>query len=345
MSLAPSGRFWKGDKHLELAAVVVVPAKNDFEVIHAPQPHVLPRPGISRPLYSSLLPILGNDVLRTWTDRVHKLGVQSFWLTHDPHDENKSYKALDDLAKQGVEQLLMIRLKSYAEMDLADLVRFHCQRRNSVTEVHDSRGQLGVCVLDHLALPAASKLELPYRSTGSECIPYSFRGYAKRILSATERQELVGDSLTGACAMRPFGNEIREQVWVGKNVSLASSAKVIGPTYIGDRTIIRPGAIIGPFASVECDCVVDYGTSVEQSTVLPHTYLAPGLLIRNALVDGRYLEDLSFGAVVDLHPAGLADRMQRRESDLQAASDVLAMTDSYALDLPPSSPEWRQVQL
>jgi carbonic anhydrase/acetyltransferase-like protein (isoleucine patch superfamily) len=345
MSLAPSGRFWKGDKHLELAAVVVVPAKNDFG-IHAPQPHVLPHPGISRPLYSSLLPILGNDVLRTWTDRVHKLGVQSFWLTHSPHDNSEAYKALGGLAKQGVERLLMIKLKSYAEMDLADLLRFHCQRQNSVTEVHDSRGQLGVCVLDHLALPATlEKFKPPYRPTGHECIPYPFRGYVKRILSATERQELVGDSLTGACAMRPFGTEIREQVWVGKDVSLASSAKIIGPTYIGDRTIVRAGAIIGPFTSVESDCVVDCGTTVEQSTVLPHTYLAPGLLIRNALVDGGYLEDLGCGAVVDLLPAGLADRMQRRESDLQASSDVLALAESYALGLPSSSPEWRKVQL
>jgi len=114
--------------------------------------------------------------------------------------------------------------------------------------------------------------------------------------------------------MRPAGTQIREQVWVGEGVNLAPSVRLIGPTYIGARTIVRAGATIGPFASVESDCVVDCGTSVERSTVLPQTYLAPGLLIRHALVDGGHLEDLAWGAVADLQPAGLGSRIQRRES-------------------------------
>jgi carbonic anhydrase/acetyltransferase-like protein (isoleucine patch superfamily) len=77
--------------------------------------------------------------------------------------------------------------------------------------------------------------------------------------------------------MRPLGTEIREQVWVGEGANLADSVRVIGPTYIGARTIVQAGATIGPFASVEHDCVVGCGTTVERSTVLPYTYLAPGL--------------------------------------------------------------------
>ncbi len=44
------------------------------------------------------------------------------------------WSALAEFARQGVERLLMIKLKSYAEMDLADLLRFHCESRNPVTE-------------------------------------------------------------------------------------------------------------------------------------------------------------------------------------------------------------------
>jgi hypothetical protein len=65
---------------------------------------------------------------------------------------------------------------------------------------------------------------------------------------------------------------------------------------------------------VEHDCVVDCGTTVEQSTVLPHTYLAPGLLIRNSQVDGRHLEHLRWGAVADLQPAQMGRRIQARGS-------------------------------
>ena len=59
---------------------------------------------------------------------------------------------------------------------------------------------------------------------------------------------------------------------------------------------------------------------MERSTVLPDTYLAPGLLIRNGLVDGRHLEHLGWGAVADLESAGLGSRIPRRGSRKQPFS-------------------------
>jgi carbonic anhydrase/acetyltransferase-like protein (isoleucine patch superfamily) len=315
---------------VELGAVVVVPAKEDFAAMSLAAININRAPSSpaaatedSRPFYSSRVPILGNDILLSWMDLVRKLGVGSLWLTSSSTDQGVPCSDLAGLARRGLDQLLVIKLKSYAEMDLADLVRFHCESRNPVTEAQDARGQLGVCLLDHLALHAGGeKHEFSCGASESERMPYQFRGYAKRIMSATERQELVGDALTAACAMRPLGTEIREQVWIGEGAKLAASVRVIGPAYIGDRTIVRAGATIGPFASVEHDCVVDCGTTVERSTVLPRTYLAPGLLIRHQLADGGYVEDLTCGIVADLRPAGLGSRIQRRETRQQAFSEA-----------------------
>jgi hypothetical protein len=258
--------------------------------------------------------------------------------------------ALAEFARQGVERLLVIKLKSYAEMDLADLLRFHCERRNPVTEAQDARGQLGVVcwIISRCARLGRNTNLLP--STDSGRTPYQFSGYAKRILSARERQELVGDGLTGPAPCARWGPRFASRCGSGRGES-RDSVRVIGPTYIGARTIVRAGATIGPFASVERDCVVDCGTTVERSTVLPDTYLAPGLLIRHGLVDGGYLEDLGWGAVADLQPAGLGSRIQRRESRRQAfsqtATDVL-LGQSEAkpsarwtwLRLPPWSQPW-----
>jgi carbonic anhydrase/acetyltransferase-like protein (isoleucine patch superfamily) len=337
---------------VELGAVVVVPAREDFLLTHEAQAHDLAVPKNSRPFYSSRMPILGNDVLRSWIERIRKLGVQSLWLTSNARDGSVDRSALAEFARQGVERLLVIQLQSYAEMDLADLLRFHCESRNPVTEAEDARGQLGVCLRDHLALRATGeKSEFLSAAPDSGQTRYQFRGYAKRILSAKERQELVADGLTGACAMRPMGTEIREQVWVGEGATLADSVRVIGPTYIGARTIVQAGATIGPFASVEHDCVVGCGTTVERSTVLPYSYLAPGLLIRHQLVDGGYLEDLSWGAVADLQPAGLGSRIQRPESRRQSfrESGVFsgagrASTRDFAPSTAASQP-WRRIQL
>jgi hypothetical protein len=175
-------------------------------------------------------------------------------------------------------------------------------------------------LLDQLALRATE--ENDHASTQDGRNAYDFNGYVKRILSANERQELVGDALTGACAMRPFGKQIREHVWVGEGVEIASSARVVGPTYIGERTIIRAGATIGPFASVERDCVVDCGATVQRSTVMPQTYLAAGVLIQNGVVDGGYLEHLGWETVVDLRPAGLGNRIPLRPARKPASCEV-----------------------
>ena len=339
---------------MELGAVVVVQAGGDDAATRRSEPQAMPTSENSRPLNSSRVPILGNDVLRSWMERIRKLGVSSVWLTSSPNDESVASSMLAGFAQQGVERLLVIKLKSYAELDLADLLRFHCDKRNPVTEAQDARGQLGISLLDHLALlTAGEKHALPGAATDSQRTAYEFNGYAKRILSASERQELVRDGLTGACAIRPLGTEIREQVWIGEGVKLADSARVIGPTYIGARTIVHAGATIGPFASVEPDCVVDCGTTVERSTVLPYTYLAPGLLIRRELVDGGYLENMGWGAVADLQPAGLGSRIhrlkERRQAFSKTATDVFSRAGRELargfVRSPTASQPWVQVQL
>jgi len=348
----------KGSTPVELSTVAVVPDIEDAAAARAVRPEA--HAGFENPLAlcSSRMAILGNDVLTSWADRVRRLGVRSLWLTSGGRDGSIEASKLAELVRQGVERLLLIRLKSYAEMDLADLLRFHSEKRNPVTEALDARGQLGVCLLDRAALHSTGeKQEHRSSSTPNECarIPYQFSGYAKRILSARERQELVGDAFTGACAMRPLGTQIREHVWAGEGVQIARSARIIGPVYLGARTTVCAGATIGPFVSVEHDCVVDCGTTVEHSTILPNTYLAPGLLIRNSQVDGRHLEHLGWEAVADLQPAGLGRRIQPRESRKPAFSAVekeaLSRPGnpfSFAWDLAASStlPQpWLQVQL
>jgi hypothetical protein len=338
---------------VELGAFVMVPGGDDFTGMREAQRHGLAAFENPRAPYSSRTPILGNDVLQSWMERVRKLGVQSLWLASGAGVEAAT-SALAEFARRGIERLLVIELKSYAEMDLADLLRFHCERRNPVTEAHDAGGQLGVRLLDRPALRAAGENhESGCSPTESAQTPYQFSGYAKRILSARERQELVGDGLTGACAMRPLGTQIRERVWIGEGAKVATSARVIGPTYIGAHTIVRAGATIGPLASVERDCVVDCGTTVERSTVLPHTYLAPGLLVRNGLVDGGHLEHLVWAVTADLESAGLGSRISRRRSRRQAftppPTDASSRGDNafppnFALSSTASQP-WLQVQL
>jgi carbonic anhydrase/acetyltransferase-like protein (isoleucine patch superfamily) len=334
---------------VDLAAVVTVPSAEDFGALSSSHSSASSKSSASsRTVNSPLMPILGNDVLRGWMDRIRKLGVRSLWLASSSQDRDMC-SALQAFARQGIERFLVIKLKSYAEMDLADLLAFHYERHSTVTEVHDSQGRLGVRVLSHPAPPTGGATCECCVAAESERTLYSFRGYAKRILSARERQDLVGDALTGTCALRPLGKEIGEHVWIGEGASVATSSRVIGPSYIGARTIIRAGATIGPFTSVERDSVVEYGTVVERSTVLPRTRLAAGLRIRNGLVDGRYLEDLRSGIVADLKPAGLAWELPETQTNRQTSSDVaretFLHTETWTNSLVAETAAWREMRL
>ena len=139
---------------MELAAVVVVPATENLMLGHEVHTHAAADSENSRPFYFPRMPILGNDVLRSWMDRIRKLGLQSLWLSSSPRDESADGVALAEFARQGVERLLVIQLKAYAEMDLPDLLRFHRESQNPVTEAEDAHGLLGVCLRDRLALHA-----------------------------------------------------------------------------------------------------------------------------------------------------------------------------------------------
>jgi carbonic anhydrase/acetyltransferase-like protein (isoleucine patch superfamily) len=323
---------------VDLAAVVIVPPAESSAASPEIRSYQQERAPNSPSLASLMTPILGNDILHAWIERIRKLGVPSLWLSSS-RQEKLACSTLQAFASQGIQRFLTIKLKSYAEMDLGDLIHFHRESRNTVTEVHDSHGQLGVRVFDH---PAAASGSCEYCApVDAEHAAYPFHGYAKRVLSARERQDLVGDVLIGGCAIRPLGKEIDEQVWVGEGAKIADSVRLIGPSYIGAHTEIRSGATIGPFASIERECIVDYGTTVERSTLLPGTYLASGLLIRNALVDGRYLEDLNSGVIADLEPAGFTTRAASR----RRASFSPVDANAWEVKASASAAEWRQVQL
>jgi hypothetical protein len=344
---------------VELGAVVVLPQEIQVSQKAVSGMGMTPQASeVARPAYSPRTPIVGNDALQLWMDRIRTLGIGSLWLAGDQPNGRPLRSRFADLTRQGVEKLLVIKLKSYAEMDLGDLLRFHCERRNPVTDAQDERGPLGVCLLDRSALQRAEDNELRSCDQGRPpAMHYQFRGYTKRLLSSQERQDLARDALSGQCAMKPAGRQVRDGVWIGEGAEVDESVRVMGPAYVGERTTIRTGATLGPFASVEHDCVVDCGTTIERSSVLPNTYLGPGLLIQQSLVDGNCLEHLVWKAVADLGPAGLGRRIRRptffKRNSLRskivrnhfAESGRAVAWNSSSASNPAASSYWTRVQL
>jgi N-acetylglucosaminyldiphosphoundecaprenol N-acetyl-beta-D-mannosaminyltransferase len=65
------------------------------------------------------------------------------------------------------------------------------------------------------------------------------------------------------------------------------TARLLGPVLIGPGCIVEAGAEIGPMAVLTRDVIVGAGTVVRASTVLPSTYVGPGLTLDRCIVHGE----------------------------------------------------------
>lgn len=88
------------------------------------------------------------------------------------------------------------------------------------------------------------------------------------------------------------GVEVTPGVWMGRKASMASSAEITQPVYIGENSRIGPGARIGPFAVIGKDCLIASGTSVRHAVVAPGTYAGDNLVLDHVFVNKRHLVDV-----------------------------------------------------
>ena len=270
--------------------------------------------------FPPLWPVVGKSLIHDWVGRIRRLGVPVLSVTDAAKVGRGGVPNVQTLINEGVERVLVVSLGSYAEIDLDDFVRFHHQSSNASTAAFDEEGPLGVEILDRSWLSfgeCASTRPGPRQHAASE---YRFRGYAKRLQSPELYRDLVSDVLCGRCALSPKGSQVDENVWIGEGAQVAPSVRFSGPCFVGEGTILRDFVSLKPFSSVENQCLIDCGTTVDGSSILPNTFLAAGLDVRRSIVDGSRLQHLDTGTVVDLRPASLGGRCRpktrtRRERD------------------------------
>jgi hypothetical protein len=274
-------------------------------------------------LWAPSWPLLGETVLERWIKKVQGLGIGLVSVVNPDAQHANRVHTMIEWAKGGVEQILLIVLGSYAEIDLLDLVRFHYEGQNRVTRVFDQQGPLGISLLDR-----GSVLTNREKTDHDQCLPssrYDFLGYVIRLSSTVSYRRLVEDALLGRCEIKPTGVQTRANVWVHETARVHPSAQIDAPCYIGMEAEIRAGVVIRRCSSVERNCRIDLGTTLDHASILPNTYVAPGLYVRESVVDGSRLEDLARGVTVDLGAAGLSARVgsqARRPRYQETAADT-----------------------
>ncbi len=124
--------------------------------------------------------------------------------------------------------------------------------------------------------------------------------FRRPLSRARDLRRLVVDALQGRCQLSPKGREIKPRVWVDDGAQLHRRARVVAPAYIGRASSVREDTLITRFSNVESFCEVDYGTAIEDSSVLSNSYVGIWLDVSHAVVCGSKLLNLSRNATLNL---------------------------------------------
>jgi len=292
--------------------------------------------------------VLGSSVLQRTIDRLRQsgFGLISVFSSEDFTGKDKAEpweRAILDYARSGVERILLLSLGAYSEIDFNELVRFHKHSRSPVTNVCDDRGPLGISVIDSRVAADHGALLRSRLSALSSCSSsYEFAGYSNRLETVEDYRRLALHGLAGMCQLRPQGREIEPGIWIGHGAHINKSARILGPAYIGDSTRMRAGAMVFAGASIERNCDVDCGTVVENSSILPRTYLGPGLHVSQSVVNGSRLHHLGRKLEVELAETNLlgwaGNRASRRVLETLGSLFTFGREPSPVLSTPSRAP-------
>ena len=277
----------------------------------------------------SLLPVLGRPLLHRIADRLNDAGIDSISVLNAASGElplvqearradlkwrdvssEQMWRAVeeqfDELVQSGAEMVLVMRLGAYAEVEIDPLLQFHLDKRNHVTQVAASDGPLDFFVLSASRRnDAAFLFRNKLAKTRVPAPPFVTAGYVNSLRNAGDLRRLVQDAFALKTAIQPLGKEVRPGIWVANGAKIHRSVRMVAPCYIGAFSKIRAGALITRGSAIEHHAVVDCGTVVEASTLLPLSCLGPGLDLTYSVVGSRRIASVKYGAELEVEDEAL----------------------------------------
>jgi NDP-sugar pyrophosphorylase family protein len=209
-----------------------------------------------------------------------------FWRTAE--------SVFNDMAQSGAELVILIRLGAYAEVDFEKQVQFHIDRKERVTRMASDEQMLEIfCISASRRNDAASLFRTQLAHCRSECPVLQHDGYVNPLATARDLRQFAIDILTQQTQTCPAGKEVKPGVWTAPGAMIEKGARILAPAFVGSLARIRSGAVITRCSSVERHAEVDCGTVVENSTVLPFSYVGAGLDLAHSIA--------GMGRIVNLH--------------------------------------------
>lgn len=134
----------------------------------------------------------------------------------------------------------------------------------------------------------------------------SFAAYQHAQQTLLARLLLADDQPSTNLTLRSVhGMQESAGVWRGRNITVHPDTKIHPPVYIGSGSQLLPGAEIGPNVVLGSGVVVGRGTSIQESTVLAHTFIGESLDVADKVVNHSAFIDTTKDEVVHVDDSRL----------------------------------------
>jgi len=151
---------------------------------------------------------------------------------------------------------------------------------------------------------------------------YNSQAYVNRLESPRDLRRLVLDGFQSRCLLRPEGVETRPGIWICEGAQIERSARLVAPAFIGRNVQISDECLITRGSNVESSSHIDFGTAVENSSILANSYVGIGLDLTHSIVDGRNLFNLQHNVSLEITDPVVLRENSARARSRQSWTDV-----------------------
>ncbi|MFZ0734038.1 MAG: hypothetical protein WAM79_17080 [Candidatus Sulfotelmatobacter sp.] len=197
-----------------------------------------------------------------------------------------------------MDSVLIMGASAYIDFNVAEAFQFHEEDRRSLLRAFDDQGALDLWIVEPQRLPESDDLLAALQAASPS--PFPIQGYVNRLESPHDLRRLVVDAFNSRSNLQPRGFQVRPGVWMGEGVHVEKGARIVAPAFIGSGVTISEQCLVTRCSNVERNSYIDYGTAIEDTSVLPGTYVGIGLDVSHSIVDGENLLNLHRGVTLKI---------------------------------------------
>jgi ADP-glucose pyrophosphorylase len=230
----------------------------------------------------------------------------------DLHTSARVAQHIEIYKRKGFDAVLIASSDAYIECDLAVLLGSHRAHGETITRAYDQDGALDLWMVDPARFDEREEIIEALRTAQSEI--FELPGYVNRLQTAADFRRFCVDMFGSRCQARPSASEVKPGVWIAEGAQVARAARVVAPAFVGRGVRIAEDCLITRCSNIECNSYVDFGTAVEDTSILPNTYIGIGLDLSHSVVDGGQVLNLRHNVKLQITDPVVMRRSRSRTS-------------------------------